>query len=150
VEGQGLQLHLKKKSQANGLPSSRRTATARRIFGAGTAGETVSMSSLHNQFYKSLPAIKNRILDSLVSQAFTGAVRTVSAALISRGFNRRLSRIWEAPPSVAASHARLPFIIAGVLSALIICGFGWFMPARTTSGTRTLEGVLASKIFSPM
>jgi uncharacterized membrane protein len=33
------------------------------------------------------------------------------------------------------------FIIAGILSGLIICGFGWFMPAHTEQGTRALEKV---------
>ena len=41
----------------------------------------------------------------------------------------------------------LSFIIAGILSGIIICGFGWFMPARTDSGTRALEGVLGFEDF---
>jgi uncharacterized membrane protein len=43
--------------------------------------------------------------------------------------------------------AGAPFIIAGVLSGAIICAFGWFMPARTESGTRALEGVLGFEDF---
>ena len=43
--------------------------------------------------------------------------------------------------------AALPFIIAGVLSGAIICGFGWFMPAKTIEGTRALEGVLGFEDF---
>jgi uncharacterized membrane protein len=33
-------------------------------------------------------------------------------------------------------------IAAGILSAIIIAAFGWFMPSRTTRGTRELEKVL--------
>jgi len=40
------------------------------IFDVGTAGETVSMASLHNEFYKSLPTSKNRVFDSLVSSGY--------------------------------------------------------------------------------
>jgi hypothetical protein len=28
--------------------------------------------------------------------------------------------------------ASLPFVIAGILTGIIICGFAWFMPARQT------------------
>ena len=43
--------------------------------------------------------------------------------------------------------APLTFIIAGVLSAIVICAFGWFMPAHTEQGTRALEGVLGFEDF---
>jgi uncharacterized membrane protein len=43
--------------------------------------------------------------------------------------------------------APFPFIIAGILTAAVICFFGWFMPARTIAGTRALEGVLGFEDF---
>jgi uncharacterized membrane protein len=43
--------------------------------------------------------------------------------------------------------APLTFIVAGVLSALIIIAFGWFMPAHTDQGARALEGVLGFEDF---
>jgi uncharacterized membrane protein len=43
--------------------------------------------------------------------------------------------------------APLTFIAAGVLSAIVICAFGWFMPAHTEQGTRALEGVLGFEDF---
>jgi uncharacterized membrane protein len=43
--------------------------------------------------------------------------------------------------------APLTFIIAGVLSAGVICAFGWFMPAHTEQGARALEGVLGFEDF---
>ena len=39
------------------------------------------------------------------------------------------------------------FVIAGILSGLIICAFGWFMPAHTEQGTRALEKVLGFEDF---
>jgi hypothetical protein len=38
-------------------------------------------------------------------------------------------------------------VIAGVLCGAIICGFGWFMPARTQAGARALEGILGFEDF---
>src|SRR6202035_1584919 len=43
--------------------------------------------------------------------------------------------------------APLSFIIAGIFTALIICGFAWIMPARTQAGARALEGVLGFEDF---
>jgi uncharacterized membrane protein YgcG len=119
------------------------------IFSAGTAGETVSMSSLHNQFYKSLPAIKNRIFDSLVSQGvYRRRPDSVRSTYLAAGLIVGFLAIWGGSAiGRSLGMPGLPFIIAGVLSALIICGFGWFMPARTASGTRTLEGVLGFEDF---
>lgn len=43
--------------------------------------------------------------------------------------------------------APLSFFGAGILSGLIVVGFGRLMPARTLQGTRTLEGVLGFEEF---
>ena len=43
--------------------------------------------------------------------------------------------------------APLPWIVSGILSGGIICIFGWFMPARTIIGARTLEKVLGFEDF---
>src|SRR6202171_5203564 len=40
------------------------------FFSAGTVGETVSMDSLQNRFYKNIPDMKSRIFESLVSQGY--------------------------------------------------------------------------------
>ena len=52
-------------------------------------------------------------------------------------------------PAVARTlgMSYLPFLIGGVLSAVIICVFGWFMPAHTEQGTRALENVLGFEDF---
>jgi len=56
--------------------------------------------------------------------------------------------IWGATPvATMLGMAPLPFILAGLLTAVVICIFGWFMPARTMTGARTLEGVLDLRIF---
>ena len=119
------------------------------IFTAGTAGETVSMASLHNEFYKSLPIIKNRVFDSLVSSGYyTHRPDSVRSTYLGAGLVIGFLSVWGgAMVGRNLGMAGAPFIIAGVLSGAIICAFGWFMPARTESGTRVLEGVLGFEDF---
>jgi uncharacterized membrane protein len=38
-------------------------------------------------------------------------------------------------------------VVAGILSGLIMVFFGWFMPSRTTRGTREVEKVLGFREF---
>jgi uncharacterized membrane protein YgcG len=119
------------------------------LFSSGTVGETVSMSSLENHFYTNLPDIKNRIFESLVTHGYykrrPDAVRSayigmgvVVGLIVVVGGAALASRLGMAP---------LPFIIAGILTGAIVCGFGWFMPAHTEQGTRALEGVLGFEDF---
>jgi uncharacterized membrane protein len=120
------------------------------FFSAGAAaGETVSLSDLHNQFYQYLPAIKNRIFESLVGSGYyRRRPDSVRATYIAAGIVVGFLGIWGAMPvATMLGMAPLPFIIAGVLTAAIICVFGWFMPARTTTGARALEGVLGFEDF---
>jgi uncharacterized membrane protein YgcG len=119
------------------------------IFSNSTAGETVSMSSLHNQFYKSLPTIKDRVFDSLVSQGYySRRPDSVRSTYLGAGLVLGFLAIWGGS-AVGRSLGMpgLPFIIAGILSGAVICAFGWFMPARTLSGTRALESVLGFEDF---
>jgi uncharacterized membrane protein YgcG len=119
------------------------------LFSGGTVGESVSMSSLENHFYKNLPDVKNRIFESLVTHGYykrrPDSVRSsyigmgvVIGIIVLWGGLSLASRMGEAPPA---------FVIAGILTGAIICGFGWFMPAHTEQGTRALEGVLGFEDF---
>src|SRR5690606_7899813 len=40
-----------------------------------------------------------------------------------------------------------PAVFGGLLSGVVVIGFGLFMPARTVAGTRALEGVLGFEEF---
>jgi uncharacterized membrane protein len=119
------------------------------LFSGGRAGDTVTLSELHNEFYKYLPSIKNRIFEALVGSGYYRrrpySVRaTYIAAAVFVGF----LAIWGGP-ILAKNFGMAPFafILAGILTAGIICLFGWFMPARTISGARTLEGILGFEDF---
>ena len=119
------------------------------IFSVGTAGETVSMDSLQNSFYKNLPALKSGIFDSLVGQGFyRRRPDKVRSAYIGGAVVVGTLMIWGGS-AVASTLGMtpLPFIVGGILSVLVICAFGWFMPAHTEQGTRTLENLLGFEDF---
>jgi uncharacterized membrane protein len=138
----------KDRSQWGGLKAHEQ-ALLEGFFTTGTAGETISMDSLHNRFYTSLPIIRSGIFDSLVSQGFyKRRPDSVRSTYIGAGVAVAVLMIWGGSAVARAMGiAPLPFIIGGILSALVICGFGWFMPAHTEQGTRALENVLGFEDF---
>jgi uncharacterized membrane protein YgcG len=119
------------------------------LFTTGNAGDTVSLADLHNRFYQNVPGIKNQIFASLVGKGYYAKrPDSVRSNYIVFGFVAGFILItggnWLARHSGMAS---LPFVIAGILTGIIICGFGWFMPARTQTGARALEGILGFEDF---
>jgi hypothetical protein len=119
------------------------------IFDDGMPGDRVAMSSLQNRFYKTVPVIKNNIFDSLVGKGYyRRRPDSVRGGYIGIGLVVGFLAVWGgAALGRSLGMAGAPFVIAGILSAAVICGFGWFMPAKTVSGTRTLEGVLGFEDF---
>jgi uncharacterized membrane protein len=118
------------------------------IFSNGAETE-VELSSLQNQFYKNLPGIKNNIFDELMEHGYfqhrPDFVRTgfIAGGLVAGG----LLGIAGVSLSQKMGMAPAPFLIAAILSAGIIAGFGWFMPARTADGAKALAGVLGFEDF---
>jgi uncharacterized membrane protein len=119
------------------------------VFTMGTAGETISMDSLQNRFYKTLPVMKSGIFESLVSQGFyKRRPDSVRSTYIGAGVVIGALMIWGGGAlGRALGIAPLPFIVGGIVSAIVICAFGWFMPAHTEQGTRALESVLGFEDF---
>jgi len=112
-------------------------------------GDEVSLSSLENRFYRSLPGIRDAIFDSLQGRAYYGQrpdrVKQnyyLAGGLLALGLTFGLAAVADswglAPPA---------FFTAGLLSGAIVAGFGRIMPARTLKGTRALEGVLGFEEF---
>jgi uncharacterized membrane protein YgcG len=119
------------------------------IFSGGNAGDTVPLDALHNTFYANIPGIRNQIFGSLVGDGYYAqrpdSVRSTYILIgIVTGIILIAGGIWISNHS---GMQPLPFIVAGLLSGAIICGFGWFMPARTQAGARALEGVLGFEDF---
>jgi uncharacterized membrane protein YgcG len=115
----------------------------------GTTADSVSMSTLENQFYRYLPGIKSRIFESLVTHGYyKRRPDSVRSSYIGGGVLVGLLIVWGGS-YIAKEMGEQPFafIIAGIVSGLIICAFGWFMPAHTEQGTRALEGLLGFEDF---
>jgi len=119
------------------------------IFSGGNAGDAVPLDALHNTFYANIPGIRNQIFASLVGDGYYAqrpdSVRSsyILFGIVS-GFLLIAGGIWIANHS---GMQPLPFVVAGLLTGAIICGFGWFMPAHTQAGARALEGVLGFEDF---
>jgi len=107
------------------------------------------MSSLQNQFYTSLPGIKNGIFDALVEHGYyRRRPDSVRSFYLGAGVVTGILLVWGGL-YVASSLGMAPpaFVIGGILTGVIICAFGWFMPAHTDQGARTVEGVLGFEDF---
>lgn len=111
--------------------------------------DTVKLSELQNHFYVHLPRIRDCIFDALVTDGYyLHRPDTVRASYIVGGVVvgivlAVLGAMWANNHGVAPLSA----IAAGIASAIIICAFGWFMPARTETGARALEKVLGFEDF---
>ncbi|MGH7612950.1 MAG: DUF2207 domain-containing protein [Gemmatimonadales bacterium] len=112
-------------------------------------GSPVELSDLQNEFYTQLPKIRTGIFDRLLGRGYYHArpdqVRTrwmvggvVLGVLLGAGGSALANRFLMTP---------VPFIVAAVLVALIVIGFGTVMPARTDAGARALEQVLGFEEF---
>ena len=118
------------------------------LFESG-ARDTVKLSELQNHFYVHLPRIRDCIFDALVTDGYyLHRPDTVRASYIVGGIVvgivlAVLGAMWANNHGVAPLSA----IAAGIASAIIICAFGWFMPARTETGARALEKVLGFEDF---
>jgi hypothetical protein len=119
------------------------------IFSGGNEGDAVPLDALHNTFYANIPAIRNQIFASLVGDGYY-AQRPDSVRSSYILFGIVIGVILVAGGIWVSNHSGmqpLPFIVAGLLTGAILCGFGWFMPARTQAGARALEGVLGFEDF---
>ena len=111
--------------------------------------DDVSLSSLENRFYRSLPPIQDAIFESLQRRKYyTQRPDRVKQGYLIGGIV--LGMLLTFALSALADRwglAPLTFLGAGALSGLIVVGFGRIMPARTLQGSRALEGVLGFEEF---
>jgi len=112
----------------------------------GGRRKTVEVSELERRFYRLLPGIRDRIF----------------ARLLERGYYRaRPDRVWAGylvgglllgvlvgvGGGALAGAAPGTALLAGILTAAVVIGFGRVMPARTLRGTRVLEAGLGFEEF---
>jgi uncharacterized membrane protein YgcG len=119
------------------------------LFSDGKVDDTVSLAELHNRFYQNIAGIKSLIFSSLVGQSYyTRRPDSVRAGYIGFGIVCGIILIGGGVVvSANLGMAPVPFFAAGILITIIICGFGWFMPARTQAGARALGQILGFEDF---
>jgi uncharacterized membrane protein len=113
------------------------------------SGDSVDLSDLKNKFYRDLPRLREDLYGMLVRHGYyTGRPDRVRLLYIVGGLVLG-GLLAFGSGSLMATLGMQPFagILAGILSAIIIVLFGWFMPARTIRGTRELEKVLGFQEF---
>lgn len=148
MHDKGYVFHLKKPPAewADARPHEQEMLSA--VFDNGATTD-VTLSSLQNHFYTHLPGIRDRIFDALVMDGYyLHRPDTVRQAYIGAGVVIGILLFVFGNGLASATHtSQTAWMAAGVLSAAVICGFGWFMPARTLTGARTLEKVLGFEDF---
>jgi hypothetical protein len=110
---------------------------------------SVKLSELQNHFYTHLPAIRGRIFDALMADGYyLHRPDTVRQGYIGAGIVIGiLLFVFGGALGAATGVAHLTWVTAAILTAAVICIFGWFMPARTLTGARTFEKVLGFEQF---
>jgi uncharacterized membrane protein YgcG len=148
THSKGYIFHMKKPAAEWGGARPHEQSMLVALFEAGATPD-VTLASLQNRFYTSLPTIRDAIFDALMKDGYyLHRPDTVRQAYIGTGIVSAVLMIaGETWLSSVTGIAQLTWAIAGVLSGIIICVFGWFMPARTISGWRTLEKVLGFEQF---
>jgi uncharacterized membrane protein len=114
-----------------------------------TDADEVHLKDLENEFYKEIPEIKESLFAQLIGRGYYRSrpdkvragwlfLALVSGAIVGVG-GSALGDRWGLSP--------VAFSVAGLLVALVVGIFGWFMPARTVPGARALEKVLGFEEF---
>ncbi len=115
----------------------------------GGSTDSVSLTELQNHFYTHLPTIRDRIFDALMSAKYylhrPDKVRNayIGGGIAVGGIGAWIGGAMSGPLGTSP----LTGVISGILTGLVIVGFGFFMPARTNDGARALEGVLGFETF---
>jgi uncharacterized membrane protein YgcG len=112
-------------------------------------GDEVLLSSLENRFYTSLPGIRDAMFNSLLTRKYyrQRPDRVKQGYLVGGIAVGMLLTIVLAALADRWGMAPLTALAAGLLSGVIVVGFGRIMPARTQQGARALEGVLGFEEF---
>jgi uncharacterized membrane protein len=119
------------------------------LFDDGASAD-VALSELQNHFYTHLPAIRERIFSALMSDGYyLHRPDTVKQGYIGGGWLIGGLVVFGGAGYLANATgiAVGSWILAGIVTAVVICVFGWFMSARTVAGARALEKVLGFEEF---
>ena len=116
---------------------------------ANRSTTVVALSELENRFYAHLDGIKGALFTQLLERGYYAhRPDRVKQVYMAIGIVIAIASPFGA--AMLQEHygiASQPGILSGLLSGLIIIGFGRIMPARTIRGTRALEQILGFEEF---
>jgi uncharacterized membrane protein len=140
--------HLKKSPAEWGGARAHEQQMLAALFGNGAITD-VKLSDLQNHFYTQVPGIRDSIFEALMTDNYyLHRPDTVRQGYIGAGLAIGfLTVAGNAVLARATGIASATWIIAGIATGLVICGFGYFMSARTVTGQRALEKVLGFEDF---
>lgn len=118
------------------------------MFGGGSDTRILA-SELENSFYKDLPGIKSALFDQLIGDGYyRRRPDRVQGAWIGGGLvGAGVLAVLGVVLANSWGMSQLTVIVAAVLCAAIVIGFGILMPARTIKGARAQEEVLGFEEF---
>ena len=108
--------------------------------------DSVELSDLKNEFYKDLPAIRESMLECLVSHGVYTSRPDRSRAAWLIGAAVCAALLFWALNALEYTRGG-PAVVIAALSALPIAIFGYLMPRRTVRGTRLVEKVKGFREF---
>jgi uncharacterized membrane protein len=110
---------------------------------------TVKVSDLENEFYKTLPKLRDHIFEALLYRRYyLSRPDTVKKAYVIGGIVvAGLLFVGAGILSETTGMSHGTGVLAAILTGLIMVIFGTVMPARTLEGARALEGVLGFEEF---
>lgn len=120
------------------------------LFGGGYGqADSVTLSELHNKFYTNLPHLRETIFGELLGRHYYRTrPDSMHARYLAGAAAAGLGIFWTG--TVVARHSGMqlfPFVLAALITALIVFVYSRMVHARTLEGTRGLEGVLGFKEF---
>lgn len=118
------------------------------LFSSG-GRKRVKVSDLVTKFYTCLPGLRDKIFNNLLERRFyLSRPDTVKKAWMGGGIVFAILLVVGGTIlSQRTGMAPATFVVAGILTGLVVVIFGYFMPARTREGSRALEGVLGFEEF---
>ena len=122
------------------------SALLRAVFGGR---RTRRLSDLRDRFYKDLPELKSKLLATLIEHGvYTASPTIVAGKYVGLGFLVGIVIFFGGLLAQAVFPLAMGAVLgAAISSALIIVGFGLFMPARTKRGTELLRQVKGFEEF---
>lgn len=117
------------------------------IFDSGE--DEVALEDLENEFYTTLPKVQQELWNGLIKRGHYKSRPDKVAGLwvgggVVLGFAIGIAGSVLAEPMLLTP---VPFILAGILTGLVVVGFGIVMPARTVKGARVREQIQGFEEF---